>query len=219
MAFFGCCRAEVAKDKEAEAAADGISKDVSDKPLQQAVMSPATPAGAHAEKKEEKAVSEEDAAKAKAKQLAKQVDLKTKEGDKAFSKNDWDAAIAAYGAAIELDAKHVSAWTGRGGAYLRKGDHAEALSDLNEAMSLDENNLFAMRDRAEVRFKTGDLDGAIEDFNKKLMLAPGDGRALCGRGEARLKQGDKEGALSDFQLAMRLSYPGAKELFNNAKGK
>jgi len=155
--------------------------------------------------------------KAKAKALAENVAAQLKEGEIAFGCNDWDAAVTIYSKAIELDSRACRAWAGRGGAYLRQGLLNEALRDLTEALNLDASNLFALRDRGEARFKSGDLDGASEDWNKKLSLAPGDGRALCGRGEIKMQKGDKEGALADFQFAMRLKYPGAEQLYKNAR--
>lgn len=164
--------------------------------------------------------SKDERRTSKGKQTAAQVLVRVaahaKRGDEAFAKADWDVAVDAYTEALALNATEVGAWAGRGGAHLRKGALQEALADLNEALRLEEDNLFALRDRAEARFKTGDLEGAIEDFDKKLSRAPADGRALCGRGEARMKKGDREGAISDFKFAMRLSYPGAKEMFNSA---
>lgn len=140
-----------------------------------------------------------------------------KTGDGAFARGDWASAVSAYTEALALNATLSSAWAGRGGANLRRGAFEDALADLDEALRLEEDSLFALLDRAEVRSRTGDLDGAIEDFDKKLSMAPADGRALCGRGEARLKKGDRNGAIADFQLAMRLSYPGAKDMYNAAK--
>mmetsp|Transcript_30105 Transcript_30105/g.80537 ORF Transcript_30105/g.80537 Transcript_30105/m.80537 type:complete len:218 (-) Transcript_30105:131-784(-) len=140
-------------------------------------------------------------------------------GDRAFAKSEWDLAEEHYAKALELDADLSSAWAGRGGVRLRRGRPADALSDLDEALRLEPANLFAARDRAEARLKTGDLDGAISDYDAKLALAPCDGRALTGRGEARLKKGDQKGAVADLELAVKLTYPGAKELLREARGK
>lgn len=222
--MFACCanKEDLAKEKAADKEEDGVQA-CADTPVK---AQPAVTEKSHADAAagpgtmdnpkaaEKHAVdSEKAAAKAKAQQFASFM----KDGEAAFGKSDWDSAITAYSKAIELDGSSGSALAGRGGARLRKGDVENSLGDLNEALRLEKENLFALRDRAEARLKSGDLDGAAEDFNTKLSLAPGDGRALCGRGEVRLKKGDKEGALSDFQLAMRLNYPGAEQLFKNAK--
>merc|ERR1719210_3228095 len=87
--------------------------------------------------------AEKAAAKAKSQELASLM----KEGEVAFGKSDWDAAIAAYSKAIDLDGSSGSAWAGRGGARLRKGDVESSLGDLNEALGLQKENLFALRDR------------------------------------------------------------------------
>lgn len=138
-------------------------------------------------------------------------------GDRAFANSEWDLAEQHYAKALELDGSLSSAWAGRGGVRLRKGEPADALGDLDEALRLEPANLFAARDRAEARLKTGDLDGAIQDYDAKLALAPCDGRALTGRGEARLKKGDQQGAIADLELAVKLTYPRAKELLREAR--
>jgi len=215
---------EVAKEKQADfkSAQDDVTPD-DDTPVQlvaqMTLLDEATGPGKVAAPKVVKPSGKDQAAKKaneKAK-LAEDIAAKLKEGEGAFSKSDWDAAIIAYSQVIELNEKNSHGWAGRGGARLRAGHADEALSDLDQALSMEPQNLFALRDRAEARLKTGDLDGAADDFNNKLSLAPGDGRALCGRGEVKLKKGDKEGALEDFQLAMRLSYAGAAKLFKDAK--
>lgn len=223
--MFACCasKEDLAKEKAGDREEDAVQA-TEDAPLISQPVLKAKEGGDAAagpgvvdnpKASEQKAAA--DSEKAKAKSKAQQLATCLKEGEAAFGKSDWDTAIAKYGKAIELDENSVAAWAGRGGARLRKGDAQESLGDLNEALRRDKDNLFALRDRAEARFKTNDLDGSLEDYDAKLMLAPGDGRALCGRGEVRLKKGSKEEALSDFQLAMRLSYPGAKQLFENAK--
>jgi len=138
-------------------------------------------------------------------------------GDRAFAKSEWDLAEQHYSKALELDGALSTAWAGRGGVRLRRGVPADALGDLDEALRLEPANLFAARDRAEARMKTGDVDGAITDYDAKLALAPCDGRALTGRGEARLKKGDQKGAVADLELAVKLTYPGAKDLLREAR--
>jgi len=222
--MFACCanREDLAREKAGDREEDGVvARD--DLPVkQQPVIKSDGPADAAAgpgivDNPKAAAKLAADAEKKEAKARAQQLAAHMKEGEMSFGKSDWDAAIAAYTKALEMEPKSSSALAGRGGAQLRKGACEDALKDLNEALGMETQNLFALRDRAEARLKTGDIDGAAEDFNAKLALAPGDGRALCGRGEVKLKKGDKEGALSDFQLAMRLSYPGAEALFKNAK--
>lgn len=234
--FCGCCTTEELRNGEA-LDQDSVLQSADDMPVQARPVlkdkhdeagkdkpgdAAAGPGKVHAPKAAKasadvQAAKERKDSKEKVKRQAQEVTARMKEGEVAFTKTEWEAAIVAYSQVIDLNSNLSSAWAGRGGARLRQGAAKEALVDLDQALSIEPENLFALRDRAEARLKTDDQDGALDDFNKKLQLAPGDGRALCGRGEVKLQKGDKEGALTDFQLAMRLSYPGADKMFKEAK--
>jgi len=148
---------------------------------------------------------------------SEQAQRKVKQGDELFAKQMLEAAKARYTAAIMLEPANLRALVGRGGCNLRLDALDEAREDVEKALELDPQNLFALRDKAELCLRIGDYDGAIAAFDEKLKLAAVDGKALCGRGDAKLRKGDKEGAATDLSLAVKLGYPGAKDLLEKLK--
>merc|ERR1719203_311699 len=93
---------------------------------------------------DEKAAAEE-ALKKKAEEDAKQFEQSMKDGEAAFDRSDWSAAVACFTEAIDFDPMCGNAWAGRGGAWLRHGNYEKALADLNEALELENENLLALR--------------------------------------------------------------------------
>lgn len=222
MFFCGCCKSDAQREKEAERDHDEIGKDGGDarlSPLPVLQLNNGPKKDATGAARADKVAAAVATKESQQKQATNNANTWQEKGDRFFNKGEWDEAVEAYSSALRLQPALTQAWAGRGGVKLRQGNYEEALQDLNEALRQDQDNLFAMRDRAEARAKTGDLEGAVSDYNRKLMLAPGDGRALCGRGEVRLQMGDRAGAVQDFELAIRLSYPGAKDLLNKARNK
>jgi tetratricopeptide (TPR) repeat protein len=65
--------------------------------------------------------------------------------------NDFDAAIAAYTEAIELDPNNANAYYRRGNAYKGKGENDLAVADYTEALRLDPNNTYAQERLAKLR--------------------------------------------------------------------
>jgi tetratricopeptide (TPR) repeat protein len=59
------------------------------------------------------------------------------QGKKAFSRNDFDAAIRCCNEAIRLDPKDADAYCYRGLAYGDQGEHDKAIADFTEAIRLD----------------------------------------------------------------------------------
>ena len=58
-------------------------------------------------------------------------------GEKALSRNDFDALICCCNEAIRLDPKDADAYCYRGVAYGDQGEHDNAIADFTEAIRLD----------------------------------------------------------------------------------
>lgn len=98
---------------------------------------------------------------------------KLEEGRRLTRAKDYAAAIAAYDAAIALDASLARVWSERGYAKLLMGDLAGAQADLEAALPLDDGAAF----RAAVHYnlglvaeKRGDARGARTAFETSLGL-------------------------------------------------
>ena len=111
-------------------------------------------------------------------------------GVRYLSEGDYEEAILAFTAAIEIDPRRPEAFVGRGDAYVRSGATAEHLTaaqeDYEAAIALDEMLSGAWLGLADVYIKQGDWDAARATLEAGYA-ATGD----AGLGE-RLEQLDKE---------------------------
>ena len=93
-------------------------------------------------------------------------------GVRYLSEGNYEEAIIAFTAAIEIDAKRPEGYTGRGDAYALSGDTAEnlaaALADYEAALALDETLADAWLGLADVYIRQGDYDKALEVLREAL---------------------------------------------------
>lgn len=83
-----------------------------------------------------------------------------------LSEGNYEEAIIAFTAAIEIDPKRAPAYAGRGNAYVLSGEAEENLTaaraDYEKAIELDEANADAYLGLADVYIRQGDYDMALE---------------------------------------------------------
>ena len=93
-------------------------------------------------------------------------------GVKYLSEGNYQEAIIAFTAAIEIDPKRAEAYVGRGDAYIGSGETAEnlaaALADYEQAAALDETNPAAYLGMADVYIRMGEYDKALEILRQGL---------------------------------------------------
>ena len=86
-------------------------------------------------------------------------------GVKYLSEGNYQEAIIAFTAAIEIDPKQAPLYSGRGQAYVLSGETAEnlaaALADFEAALELDETLAEAWLGLADVYIRQGDYDKAL----------------------------------------------------------
>ena len=103
-----------------------------------------------------------------AEQWQEQYDL----GVRYLSEGNYQEAIIAFTAAIEIDPKRPEAYVGRGGAYVASGETAEnlsaAMSDYQAALELDEALPEAWLGLADTYIRWGDFDQALETLRGAL---------------------------------------------------
>ena len=87
-------------------------------------------------------------------------------GVKYLSEGNYQEAIIAFTAAIEIDPKQAPLYSGRGRAYVLSGETAKnlaaALADYEAALELDETLAEAWLGLADVYIRQGDYDKALE---------------------------------------------------------
>lgn len=113
-----------------------------------------------------------------------------------------DAAIAAYGRALEIDPNLEEAYENRADAYMKKRDYDRAAADLSHLIEIGPEKFSVYANRGVAYEAKGDDERAIADFSKALEIRPEAVWIYNKRGLAfaRGKQYDK--ALADFSKAI-----------------
>ena len=93
-------------------------------------------------------------------------------GVRYLSEGNYEEAIIAFTAAIDIDPKRPEGYTGRGDAYALSGDTEDnlsaALADYEAALELDETLPGAWLGLADVYIRQGDYDKALEILREAL---------------------------------------------------
>ena len=87
---------------------------------------------------------------------------------------DFNPAITAYNAAIDVDGRSLVAYLGRGDLYLFKGEEIAALADYEAVLKIDKKSGAAHFGLGEARFKQGNYKKAIKYFKKARSLDESD---------------------------------------------
>ena len=95
-----------------------------------------------------------------------------------LSEGNYEEAIIAFTAAIEIDPKQPSLYIGRADAYIGSGETAEtlaaALADYEQAIALEEANAAAYLGLADVYIRQGDYEKALEILKAGLEKSGND---------------------------------------------
>ena len=98
-------------------------------------------------------------------------------GMRYLEEQNYEEAIVAFTAAIEIDPNYADAYTGRGNAYVFSGETeehlAQALADYQKALELDEANAAAYLGIADIYIRQGDYEAALEILNEGLEKTGG----------------------------------------------
>ena len=93
-------------------------------------------------------------------------------GVRYLSEGNYEEAILAFTAAIEIDPSRAEAYAGRGGAYIASGETEEnlatALADYEAALEQDEALAAAWLGLADVYIRQGDFDDALETLREAV---------------------------------------------------
>lgn len=118
-----------------------------------------------------------------AEQWQEQYDL----GVRYLEEGNYEEAIIAFSAAIEIDPKRAEAYVGRGDAYVLSGETEENLAaaqtDYEEAIELDETNANAYLGLADICIRRGDFDGALAVILRGLEHCPDDANLMAKKAE------------------------------------
>ena len=99
--------------------------------------------------------------------IVQRLETERAEGNNAFKRCDWPAAVAAYTRALAVDPTHARfnalLYCNRGAAHANGA--AEALADCSAAIALNRSYAKAYLRRAELRLRCGDRTRALDDFS------------------------------------------------------
>ncbi len=96
-----------------------------------------------------------------------------RDADTAFTGGGYEAAEAAYIAAINLDGKNVAAYLGLGNVYLAEKHVTEARETFKYALHLDKRNEMANVRLAEIAEEENNLEAAVEYYEQAVLLNDG----------------------------------------------
>lgn len=116
---------------------------------------------------------------------------------------DFDAAIAAYSQAIELDAGSAEAFIARAEMYVQLRQLDDARADLDSAVAL--GSIDAYIARANFRRTQGDLDGARQDIATALGIDDQNSHVYRQRALIRRDAGELQIAIEDLNTAVDLA--------------
>src|SRR6185312_4560588 len=119
-----------------------------------------------------------------------------------LARQDYDHAIADFGAAARLqptESKHVY---NRGVARYEKHDDAGALADFNQALRLNAKDGLAYAARADLLLAKGDLRNGWSDYGEAVKQAPNDGRIRERRARAYERAGRYSDSIHDLDAVL-----------------
>jgi Tfp pilus assembly protein PilF len=119
------------------------------------------------------------------------------EGAGATESGDLQAALAAYGRALEKDPDYPPALLGKAKALEKTGDWGRAAEAADRAVEID-GEAESFRVRGMLRARLGRSAEAVEDFTQGLRADPRRAELLIWRAEAKLDAKDFAGASADF---------------------
>ncbi|RXH11409.1 caspase family protein [Bradyrhizobium guangzhouense] len=135
-------------------------------------------------------------------------------GNALISKRDYDHAIEALTAAIELDPDNIGAINVRGVAHEHKGEDDLAMADYNLAIQKRPNFGFAYNNRGTIQLRRGALQSALDDFNLSIKYTPKFLLGWTNRARVRTVMKDYDGAIADFAEAEKID-PTAQQIAAN----
>jgi len=123
-------------------------------------------------------------------------------------KRDYDGAISAINAALEIDPENAGFLNTRGIAYKNKGEDDRALADYDLAIKLRPKFANAYNNRGVLFLRSSDFDRAFEEFNSAARL-PDDNQShalhLYNRARTQTFRKQYDAAIADFAEAEKFN--------------
>jgi tetratricopeptide (TPR) repeat protein len=135
-------------------------------------------------------------------------------GNALISKRDYDHAIEALSAAIDLDPDNVVLLNSRGVAYEHKGQDDLAMADYDLALRKRPTYGVPYNNRGTIQLRRNAVQSAFDDFSMSIKFAPKFLLGYTNRARVRTLTRDYDGALADFAEAEKID-PNASQIAGN----
>ena len=119
-------------------------------------------------------------------------------------KGDYNSAIAAFDAAVEIDPKFAPAYFNRGFARGMQKDYDGAVADYTKTIELNPQFVSAYYQRGTIKGKLADFDAAITDFQQAIKLDPNNAETHYSLGHGYYFRGELDQSLTELNASINL---------------
>lgn len=141
------------------------------------------------------------------------------EGEKAYNRGAYPAAIDLFTRTLAQDPDHLNAYLQRGFCHSLQREYEAAVSDFSEVIRRKHDHLWAYTSRGSAYAKWGKPELAIQDFDTALNLDPRNQEAYNNRGWSKKATGDLAGACRDWAASRKMGNAEAKIILQNNRCK
>ncbi len=159
-------------------------------------------AEAHLARRGERGPRLPDPRSAELAQVKQGANSELRRGNALLASGEYQAALAAFEAALASEPENVQARLNLGLAQLQLGQTGAALESAERAVQLGPEDMEAWRALGAIRAAAGEVDEAGEAFDRALQLAPEDARANEGMADLLRGAGDCAAALTYYDRAI-----------------
>jgi tetratricopeptide (TPR) repeat protein len=126
-------------------------------------------------------------------------------GDAYLGQGDNEAALAAYGKALEVRPDDPAVLRSLGEAHTRGRDYARAIELFSRSLAASPGEPQALVGLGFARMRLGDRDGAIAAYREAIAASPWDASAYANLGVAQLERGALGAAVAALEKAVELN--------------
>jgi len=139
------------------------------------------------------------------------------EGAQLRIQEQFDAAIAKFGEAIQMDSTNPEGYIQRGITYSNIGKQDEAIIDFNFAINYDPASAEAYNSRGNAWAQKDEYTQAINDYTKAIELKPDLVKAYTNRAIAYMLQQKPTESLAEFSKVIELTPDDAEAYYNRGQ--
>ena len=121
------------------------------------------------------------------------------------SLGEYDAAVADYSRAIELDPTYYDAYVNRGLIYMTQGKVEESIANYTRAIEISPDYALSFNNRGYSYAQIGNYDAALADYTTAITMEPDSFDAYFNRGTSYSALSRFDEAIADFNRVLELN--------------